>query len=981
MVRPPAAPGAFSAGPNVMMGGGVMYPMVAPSESAQARPGMMMMPGVGSFGPSIVGSTPIPGASTDPKLPAPAVPLTQPRPTPRPGGARRGRPPRNAQRNPGQVVYGGTQPVPPPESKQFMPSLSLPQQQALLARAMQLAKQYDSTLSPTHALIQMGYIFVRGAQAPQVPNAMLGGDGTILRIDEAVSLGLIPPRPTAAPGGAAVPGGVHGAAPSITPSVIAAPGLSFGPQAESILPSKSAVGMPITPLNTRISRVATEPKLSDKEEKELRHDMEVDAEYNTVYSKQQQRTENELRVRAAPGGLPWFLKPALDNTPGQPVSIVYPSQRRDANKNRVALGKSAQAVSERSSMLVPIRLEIEHEPYKLRDTFTWNAAEDERDLEIFAATLCDDFGLPPAVFVELIRDAVHSQVAEYVSEYALFPGGLNDGRGKLSPDALAEWDETRKKTLHHADVVAAPESCAAETTEIPEDDPEPEADEEHPTADLRIVIKLDILVGALCLVDQFEWDLLAGPDAAESFAAAFTADLGLAGEFTTAVAHSIREQVSAHVRTLFVLGYPLNGLELLDDEIRSSFLPHVGDHTTRTPHDISVFTPRLQQLASIDVARLEREHERDMRRKRRQTKGRRVIGLPDREPQRTFRTPPVRGLQGAADTISVRRGAAVDDVRENQAKRVHTDWYDLNFVFPGGLGLPAGATTTTHAYRPALNTAQTGGLGTAAPSMAFDIPAVPRGRPPKARQPLNTWDAALAKGVRREDLERQHPNIHNGRWYCGNCGCPDVLAPGRRKGPLGEKTLCGPCGKYFHQHRRMEVLEYSRDPEMHIQRLRRLGFPINEADAAAMLAPAPDQDDQFVPFGESDSEESDKSSSDEATPGAPIGVVQHTGVAEMRPSHPNLPTVGRGAPPTPSPPQWLQRALSVIRAKYPADRFWEIARPAEDGSGLLEWRIRCGDCPGKLYKLGPGDSLSNFEIHLKNRSHRAAVAARLGAAQ
>ena len=168
---------------------------------------------------------------------------------------------------------------------------------------------------------------------------------------------------------------------------------------------------------------------------------------------------------------------------------------------------------------------------------------------------------------------------------------------------------------------------------------------------------------------------------------------------------------------------------------------------------------------------------------------------------------------------------------------------------------------------------------------------------------------------------------------------------------------------------------------MHIQRLRRLGFPINEADAAAMLAPAPDQDDQFVPFGESDSEESDKSSSDEATPGAPIGVVQHTGVAEMRPSHPNLPTVGRGAPPTPSPPQWLQRALSVIRAKYPADRFWEIAWPAEDGSGLLEWRIRCGDCPGKLYKLGPGDSLSNFEIHLKNRSHRAAVAARLGAAQ
>ncbi|KAH9068168.1 hypothetical protein EDB83DRAFT_2222754, partial [Lactarius deliciosus] len=55
--------------------------------------------------------------------------------------------------------------------------------------------------------------------------------------------------------------------------------------------------------------------------------------------------------------------------------------------------------------------------------------------------------------------------------------------------------------------------------------------------------------------------------------------------------------------------------------------------------------------------------------------------------------------------------------------------------------------------------------------------------------------------------------------------------------------------------------------------------------------------------------------------------------------------------------------------KYPDDRF-EIATRGEQ-----EWRVRCLDCPGKLYI--PGDSMSNFEVHLKNRNHRDRVAERV----
>lgn len=43
-------------------------------------------------------------------------------------------------------------------------------------------------------------------------------------------------------------------------------------------------------------------------------------------------------------------------------------------------------------------------------------------------------------------------------------------------------------------------------------------------------------------------------------------------------------------------------------------------------------------------------------------------------------------------------------------------------------------------------------------------------------------------------------------------------------------------------------------------------------------------------------------------------------------------------------------------------------------------RIRCMDCPGKLYNAGPGQTTANFELHLKNRVHVGNVVGRLGRA-
>ncbi len=40
-------------------------------------------------------------------------------------------------------------------------------------------------------------------------------------------------------------------------------------------------------------------------------------------------------------------------------------------------------------------------------------------------------------------------------------------------------------------------------------------------------------------------------------------------------------------------------------------------------------------------------------------------------------------------------------------------------------------------------------------------------------------------------------------------------------------------------------------------------------------------------------------------------------------------------------------------------------------------RIKCLDCPGKLYTPGPETGVTNFEVHLKNRLHREKVERRV----
>lgn len=71
--------------------------------------------------------------------------------------------------------------------------------------------------------------------------------------------------------------------------------------------------------------------------------------------------------------------------------------------------------------------------------------------------------------------------------------------------------------------------------------------------------------------------------------------------------------------------------------------------------------------------------------------------------------------------------------------------------------------------------------------------------------------------------------------------------------------------------------------------------------------------------------------------------------------------------------------MQLMQDKYHNDRFEVILRKV-NATSSPEWRIKCLDCPGKLYTPGPGETLSNYEVHLKNRLHRQKVNERVTAA-
>lgn len=479
---------------------------------------------------------------------------------------------------------------------------------------------------------------------------------------------------------------------------------------------------------------------------------------------------------------------------------------------------------------------------------------------------------------------------------------------------------------------------------------------------------------------------------------------------------------------------------------------------------VVAFTPLLNYLSESEIERNEKEREKELNRRRRKTtRGRRGIALPDREPPKTFRTPAIGFPEIDAATLALVNAAAAPTSRRAAAAAASLTIANMVASENGTMVLPSTPTPVpapsaptpkekkpkglfkSPSYPPAVlrprahvkaPTASTScDISTLPPPLEDDLPAPMRSSAADTKGAKVVLTVKRAKELEREAKEKeyadgQHANYIDGVWHCSNCGCPESIAIGRRKGPLGDKSQCGTCGKFWHRHRRPRPVVYNSALEHHmnlknaeeqakVAASRKKRPQANHAEALSkaptvepetparqkteILSDAPpvssskslvpDEDRAMSPVSTTSSASEPPLAQKVKTNGIHHSQksAPHAAVSEETEEKPKSEHRTRQTPPppqksttasapstraSPSVPQWLTDAMSEMQAKYPDDRFEVILRRVA-ASPSPEWRIKCLDCPGKLYTPGPGETLTNYEVHLKNRKHRQTVNARV----
>ncbi|KAI9886502.1 MAG: glycosyl transferase [Watsoniomyces obsoletus] len=609
--------------------------------------------------------------------------------------------------------------------------------------------------------------------------------------------------------------------------------------------------------------------------------------------------------------------------------VVYPEQRRRPGRRRTKELRASRAdraaQAEQLEELVPIRLDIEHENIKLRDTFTWNLHERLLTPQNFAQQMVEDFGVPADKAAPVVEKVVQS-MREQIENFYPHPH-------------MKEEEPLDPHQPYHA----------------------------YKNDDMRILIKLNITIGQHTLVDQFEWDINEPLNSPEAFATQTARDLSLSGEFTTAIAHSIREQVQLFTKSLYVTGHPFDGRPVEDPELRDAFLPSPLPSVFRTTQQAKEYGPYLWELNETELERAESSLSRDQRRHKRSVNRRGGPALPDlKDRPRTVRTLTLSStIPGAAETVEdsrlYKKAEASGPGRPSRR---------------GAMGGRDGADDSD---------------GSDSELSRVDSPA------PTVPNPIVYNSSTRRRGVRNAASAAQAAMRAN----YGRSATPELSMLSETTRTSSRRAGTRELRDESVLRERTSLMVKLRINSTKLRHLERRGQS-QASNGASGPTRHPSNNTLAIPpptFGST----SVVNGTPHAAPPPTTMAAPAAATTSDEPIQQHIGAIDAPWPPPPEhlkpdPPSWLTTGLTTLQRQYPYDSFTGIMRfaildpitnkvrqdhfptnkPLPKGfKAQFIPRIRCNDCPGKLYTPGPNTTVQGFAVHLAYRNHRERVDRRI----
>ena len=126
---------------------------------------------------------------------------------------------------------------------------------------------------------------------------------------------------------------------------------------------------------------------------------------------------------------------------------------------------------------------------------------------------------------------------------------------------------------------------------------------------------MNIHLGNISLVDQFEWDIADDKNNPEEFSRKLCADLGLGGEFATAVLYSVRGQLAWHQKSYVFSESQMPAIEnafRLYTMLARIFTLNII--FIRNQSEADIWSPFLETLTDAEMEKKIRDQDRNTRR-------------------------------------------------------------------------------------------------------------------------------------------------------------------------------------------------------------------------------------------------------------------------------------------------------------------------------------------------------------------------------